>query len=60
VTDYNDAIRTPVRPDIVTMNNAHPTHYSASVGPAVKYILCGWDPAGGVVDHRVEYLTRSE
>src|SRR5262249_26563634 len=25
VTDYNDAIRAPVTPDVVTMNNAHPT-----------------------------------
>jgi hypothetical protein len=25
ITDYNDAIRAPVTPDIVTMNNAHPT-----------------------------------
>src|SRR3954452_24318576 len=44
VTDYNDAIRAPATPDIVTMNNAHPTHYSDSVEPGVKYILRGWDP----------------
>jgi L-ascorbate metabolism protein UlaG (beta-lactamase superfamily) len=56
VTDYNDAIRAPVMPDIVTMNNAHPTHYSDSVEPGVKYILRGWDPAGGVANHRLEYL----
>jgi L-ascorbate metabolism protein UlaG (beta-lactamase superfamily) len=55
VTDYNDAIRVPVRPDIVTMNNAHPTHYSDSVESGVKYILRGWDPAGGVATHRLEY-----
>jgi L-ascorbate metabolism protein UlaG (beta-lactamase superfamily) len=55
VTDYNDAIRAPVTPDIVTMNNAHPTHYSESVEPGVKYILRGWDPAGGVATHRLEY-----
>lgn len=55
VTDYNDAIRAPVMPDIVTMNNAHPTHYSDSVDPGVKYILRGWDPAGGVATHRLEY-----
>ena len=55
VTDYNDAIRAPVTPDIVTMNNAHPTHYSDSVEPGVKYILRGWDPAGGVATHRLEY-----
>ena len=55
VTDYNDAIRAPVTPDIVTMNNAHPTHYSDAVEPGVKYVLRGWDPGGGVATHRVEY-----
>ena len=55
VTDYNDAIRAPVTPDIVTMNNAHPTHYSDGVEPRVKYILRGWDPDGGVAAHRLEY-----
>src|SRR5438552_1694506 len=55
VTDYNDMIRAPVTPDIVTMNNAHPTHYSDNVEPGVKYVLRGWDPAGGVAAHRVEY-----
>src|SRR5947207_1946050 len=55
VTDYNDLIRAPVTPDIVTMNNAHPTHYSDSVEPGVKYILRGWDPGGGVASHRLEY-----
>jgi L-ascorbate metabolism protein UlaG (beta-lactamase superfamily) len=55
VTDYNDAIRAPVTPDIVTMNNAHPTHYSDAVEPGVRYILRGWDPGGGVANHRLEY-----
>jgi L-ascorbate metabolism protein UlaG (beta-lactamase superfamily) len=55
VTDYNDMIRAPVTPDIVTMNNAHPTHYSEAVEPGVKYVLRGWDPAGGVPTHHLEY-----
>jgi L-ascorbate metabolism protein UlaG (beta-lactamase superfamily) len=55
VTDYNDAIRAPVTPDIVTMNNAHPTHYSDAVEPGVKYVLRGWDPADGVANHHLEY-----
>lgn len=55
VTDYNDAIRSPVTPDIVTMNNAHPMHYSEAVEPGVKFILRGWDPGGGVATHRIEY-----
>ncbi|TMJ55580.1 MAG: MBL fold metallo-hydrolase [Alphaproteobacteria bacterium] len=55
VTDYNDMIRAPVTPDIVTMNNAHPTHYSERVEPGVKYTLRGWDPAGGVASHHLDY-----
>jgi L-ascorbate metabolism protein UlaG (beta-lactamase superfamily) len=55
VTDYNDMIGAPLTPDIVTMNNAHPTHYTDNVDPGVKYVLRGWDPAGGVAAHRVEY-----
>jgi L-ascorbate metabolism protein UlaG (beta-lactamase superfamily) len=55
VTDYNDMIRAPLTPDIVTMNNAHPTHYSEAVEPGVKYVLRGWDPAGGVASHHLEY-----
>jgi L-ascorbate metabolism protein UlaG (beta-lactamase superfamily) len=55
VTDYSDAIRAPVTPEIVTMNNAHPTHYSDAIEPDVKYVLRGWDPAGGVPSHRLEY-----
>jgi L-ascorbate metabolism protein UlaG (beta-lactamase superfamily) len=55
VTDYNGMIGAPVTPDIVTMNNAHPTHYSESIEPGVKFVLRGWDPAGGVAAHRLEY-----
>lgn len=55
VTDYNDMIRSPVTPDIVTMNNAHPTHYSNNFEPGVKYVLRGWDPGGGVARHDLEY-----
>src|SRR5204862_1368366 len=55
VTDYNDMIRAPVTPDIVTMNNAHPTHYTDAVEPGVKFVLRGWDPAGGIATHHVDY-----
>jgi L-ascorbate metabolism protein UlaG (beta-lactamase superfamily) len=55
VTDYNDLIRAPVTPDVVTMNNAHTTHYTDSVEPGVKYVLRGWEPAGGVARHDIEY-----
>jgi beta-lactamase family protein len=41
-TDYNDYIRPPLLPDIVTMNHAHNTHYSDHPDPAIKYVLRGW------------------
>jgi len=41
-TDYNDYVRPPVVPDIVTMNHAHSTHYTDHPDPAIKYVLRGW------------------
>ncbi len=53
VTDYNGYIRAPVTPDIVTMNNAHSTHYTDVVEPGVDHVLRGWNPAGGAAEHDV-------
>jgi L-ascorbate metabolism protein UlaG (beta-lactamase superfamily) len=44
-TDYNDYVRPPVLPDIITMNHAHSTHYTAFPDPAIKYVLRGWGPS---------------
>ncbi|HEY1982179.1 MAG TPA: MBL fold metallo-hydrolase [Xanthobacteraceae bacterium] len=44
-TDYNDYVRPPVLPDIVTMNHAHDTHYTDNPDPAIKYVLRGWGPS---------------
>ena len=41
-TDYNDYIRPPVLPNIITMNHAHNTHYTDHPDPAIKYVLRGW------------------
>src|SRR4249919_1410364 len=41
-TDYNDYVRPPVLPDIVTMNHAHSSHYTLSPDPGIKYVLHGW------------------
>ena len=41
-TDYNDYIKPPLLPDIVTMNHAHNTHYTDHPDPAIKYVLRGW------------------
>jgi L-ascorbate metabolism protein UlaG (beta-lactamase superfamily) len=41
-TDYNDYVRAPVLPDIVTMNHAHTTHYTDRPEAGIKYVLRGW------------------
>jgi L-ascorbate metabolism protein UlaG (beta-lactamase superfamily) len=41
-TDYNDYVRAPVLPDIVTMNHAHTSHYTDNPDPAIKHVLRGW------------------
>jgi L-ascorbate metabolism protein UlaG (beta-lactamase superfamily) len=44
VTDYNDYVRPPLVPDIVTMNHAHSTHYTDTPNPAIRHVLRGWGP----------------
>jgi L-ascorbate metabolism protein UlaG (beta-lactamase superfamily) len=51
VTDYNGYIRAPITPVIVTMNNAHSTHFTDMVEPGVRHVLRGWNPAGGEARH---------
>jgi L-ascorbate metabolism protein UlaG (beta-lactamase superfamily) len=41
-TDYNDYVRPPVLPDIITMNHAHTSHYTDQPDPAIKHVLRGW------------------
>jgi L-ascorbate metabolism protein UlaG (beta-lactamase superfamily) len=45
LTDYNDYLRPPIVPDIITMNHAHDTHYSEHPDPAIKHVLRGWGPS---------------
>ncbi len=52
-TDYNDYIHPPRRPTIVTMNNAHDTHFSYQPDEAIPHVLRGWDPGGGVARHNL-------
>jgi L-ascorbate metabolism protein UlaG (beta-lactamase superfamily) len=51
VTDYNGYVKAPYPPDIVTMNNAHGTHYTSFVESDVKHVLRGWNPEGGEAHH---------
>ena len=54
VTDFNGMIIPPEMPDLVTMNNAHSTHYTDFVDPAIEHVLRGWDPDGGVALHDLQ------
>jgi L-ascorbate metabolism protein UlaG (beta-lactamase superfamily) len=56
VTDFNAYVGTPLVPDIVTMNNAHDTHYTSFIPPGIEHVLRGWNPAGGEAKHDVTYL----
>jgi len=42
VTDYNGYLRPKDPPDIVTMNHAHPAHYTEDIDPGIKLVLRGW------------------
>src|SRR5690348_8590497 len=54
-TDYNDYVRPPVLPDIVTMNHAHSTHYTDRPDPGIKYVLRGWAADEKPAEHDVTY-----
>ncbi|MFG1352043.1 MBL fold metallo-hydrolase [Xanthobacter autotrophicus] len=53
VTDYNDYIRPPLVPRVVTMNHAHDTHYTEVPEAGIEYVLRGWSPAGGPARHEL-------
>jgi L-ascorbate metabolism protein UlaG (beta-lactamase superfamily) len=54
-TDYNDYVRPPVLPDIVTMNHAHSTHYTDHPDPNIPHVLRGWaSEYGKPVRHDVQ------
>lgn len=55
VTDYNGVHRAPFAPDIVTMNNAHSTHYSEVIEPGVEHVLKGWGEDGSFALHDLRF-----
>ena len=55
VTDYNGMIVPSYVPDIVSMNNAHSTHYTDSPDPAIRFVLRGWHPGGGLARNDVRW-----
>ncbi len=54
-TDYNDMVKPPVIPDIVTMNHAHPTHFTDHPDPTIKFVLRGWAPNQKAADIDLTY-----
>lgn len=50
-TDYA-GFSGPVRaPTVVTMNNAHETHFTNTPNPAIEHVLRGWGDADGPAEH---------
>ena len=54
-TDYNDYLKPPVLPDIVTMNHAHTTHYTNAPDPGIKFVLHGWNDDGSPAMHDMSF-----
>jgi L-ascorbate metabolism protein UlaG (beta-lactamase superfamily) len=46
-TDYSGYAGAGVTPRVVTMNHAHPSHYTDTPDPRIEYVLRGWNPDGG-------------
>src|SRR3990167_10424571 len=47
ITDYNGVNGFGRRPDIVTMNNAHDTHFADDPEEGITYVLRGWPSQPG-------------
>lgn len=54
VTDFNGYVTPDRLPQIITMNNAHESHYTDFIPNGIKYVLRGWDPAGGIARHALK------
>ena len=55
VTDFTGFIgNTKLIPDVVTMNHAHDTHWTANPDPAIPHPLNGWGPFGEGIDHYLD------
>lgn len=55
VTDYTGYIGTQdIVPDVVTMNNAHSTHWTANPDPRIPHVLRGWGEGATPADHRLD------
>ena len=55
VTDYTGLVGNPdVVPDVVTMNNAHSTHWTGNPDPRIPHVLEGWPADGQPAFHELD------
>lgn len=55
VTDFTGFVgSTRLIPDVVTMNKAHDTHWTAFPDPAIPHVLPGWGEFGEGIEHRLD------
>ena len=55
VTDFQGFIgNVEFLPDVVTMNNAHGTHWTPAPDPAIPHVLRGWAEEGEAPRHRLD------
>ena len=55
VTDYTGFTGSaPLIPDVVTMNHAHETHWTANPDPAIPHVLEGWGAFGEGITHELD------
>jgi L-ascorbate metabolism protein UlaG (beta-lactamase superfamily) len=55
VTDYTGYLGTQdLVPDVVTMNNAHHTHWTPTPDPRIPHVLKGWPEGGKAAEHRLD------
>ena len=53
-TDFNDYVKPPILPDIVTMNRAHSTHFTDRPDPGIRFVLRGWKEDGKPAGHDLQ------
>ena len=52
-TDFAGWLRDPVVPTVVTMNQAHASHYTTNPDPRIAHVLRGWGEGGNIAEHHL-------
>ncbi len=54
ITDYTGEAGTNLVPDLVTMNNAHDTHFTSDPDPRIPLVLRGWGVEGSAASYDLD------